>query len=499
MIQNKYVIRLTFVLLFITVIVSMCLYRYFMIEKIILEQAEYHSAYIAKQYKATILDKNQVAVDNLRTGNYQNLPVNIEFIKLAKESIEFFQNTDLNISLFDIHGNKLITNNKFIISDFEYPEEVSLYKLLLNKIDSYFLKNIINSYTIYSAFRGKSSSLILPRSQILKEDGQWRKSSFIRSYIPIIYQKQGNFIMNAVIAIDTDITGQWKNITYLEQRVFLTFIIVFAIFFSIILYNTNYAQRIIDKQLEANRTLNEARLRAEGESSAKTEFLANISHELRTPLNSIIGFSEIILSEIYGKLEHIQYKDYVNDIYNSGKHLLSVINDILDFSKVISNKLKVESIDLDLNKLASSSIRFVKPRADRAQIKIIEDFPADHIIIKADPKRLKQALLNILSNSVKFTPSGGSITLSIRKEEPEELVHIIIKDTGIGISEKDIPKALSTFGQVDNKLSRKYEGTGLGLPLTVKLVELMQGQFTLTSEVGGGTTITMTFKYSEED
>jgi len=177
--------------------------------------------------------------------------------------------------------------------------------------------------------------------------------------------------------------------------------------------------------------------------------------------------------------------------------LLSVINDILDFSKAAADKLQVDKIELDLNKLASSSMRFVKPRADEASVKLIEDFPAEHVIIYADPKRLKQALLNLLSNSVKFTPAEGSVTLAIRKNVIEKLVYISVTDTGIGMSDQDIPKALSSFGQVDNKLSRKYEGTGLGLPLTKKLVELMSGKFDLKSSPGKGTTVTIVFEYTE--
>jgi two-component system cell cycle sensor histidine kinase PleC len=154
-------------------------------------------------------------------------------------------------------------------------------------------------------------------------------------------------------------------------------------------------------------------------------------------------------------------------------------------------------MELDLNKLARSSMRFVKPRADESFIQLIEDMPKDHIIIYADPKRLKQALLNLLSNSVKFTPTGGSVTLSLKKDKKKNLVYIIVADTGIGMSDQDIPKALSSFGQVDNTLSRKYDGTGLGLPLTKKLIELMDGQFDIQSVPEQGTTVTITFEYLE--
>jgi len=263
------------------------------------------------------------------------------------------------------------------------------------------------------------------------------------------------------------------------------------------MYNTNYAQRIINKQFETNRLLEEAKIKAENESLAKTDFLANISHELRTPLNAIIGFSEIMIAETYGKIENDQYRDYVNDINNSGKHLLSVINDILDFSKASADRLSVDKVEIDLNKLALSSMRFVKPRADEASVMLVHNMPEEHVIIFADPKRLKQALLNLLSNAVKFTPPEGSVTLSLKVNKVKKVVYIILADTGIGMSDSDIPKALSSFGQVDNKLSRRYEGTGLGLPLTKKLVELMNGVFDLQSEPGKGTTVTLTFEYTD--
>jgi len=162
------------------------------------------------------------------------------------------------------------------------------------------------------------------------------------------------------------------------------------------------------------------------------------------------------------------------------------------------NKLKVENIDIDLNKICQSSMRFVKPKADKANINLVELLPNEHIVIKADPKRLKQALLNLLSNSVKFTPSGGTISIEIKIDKIEGNVLIIVKDTGIGISQKDIPKALSVFGQVDNKLNRKYEGTGLGLPLTKKLIELMDGEFNISSKENIGTIVTLLFKYDSD-
>ena len=275
----------------------------------------------------------------------------------------------------------------------------------------------------------------------------------------------------------------------------ITFITIFLIFFIIILYNTNYAQRIINRQFEADRILEEAKILAEKENLSKSQFLANVSHELRTPLNSIIGFSEIILADKNIQINNEQYHEYIQDINNSGNHLLSIINDILDFSKACADKLKLDSLELDLNKLITSMIRFVKPKADEAKVQLIENLPKKHIVMIADAKRLKQVILNLLSNAIKFTNEGGTITVILTNNESERLVYIKVIDTGIGISERDIPKALSVFGQIDSTLSKKHDGTGLGLPFTQKLVELMGGQFDLKSTVDVGTIITLIFKY----
>jgi two-component system cell cycle sensor histidine kinase PleC len=300
-----------------------------------------------------------------------------------------------------------------------------------------------------------------------------------------------------VFEISTDITKQWDNMLVIENKILVIFLCVFILFFVVIMYNTHYAQKIIDKYIKINSRLEAAKVQAEVESSAKTDFLANISHELRTPLNAIIGFSEIILSENAGKLHNPVYKTYIQDINNSGHHLLSVINDVLDFSKAAADKLQVEYIEVDLNKIVSASLRLVKPRADKALVKLVQRVPQDHIILRADPKRLKQAILNLLSNAVKFTQADGQVTLSIEKDPVRRQVHVIVEDNGIGMSEHDVPKALSLFGQIDNKLSRKYEGTGLGLPLTKKLVELMNGRLDIYSEPNKGTKVTMIFNYSE--
>lgn len=497
MIQNKHIIRLSFIGLFLNIVANIVLYRYFMIEEVVLKQVADQNSHISQIFKSQVWEDNYLATKKIENNELKNIINDPDFIKFAKDTEGFFSGATAKIAIYDKSGNRLITSNESSNTKIERNTSQKLYNRMLVTIDRYFLNNYITGQPLGDAYRGKTQHSLVSRAVVTDEDNLSNEISYITSYIPIIDTKQGKFDIAGVIEITTDITEQWDSITLLEQRIFITFLLVFLVFFIIVMYNTNYAQKIINKQFETNRELEEAKTRAETESSAKTEFLANISHELRTPLNAIIGFSEIIISETYGKIENIQYKDYIQDINNSGKHLLSVINDILDFSKASADKLKVEKVELDLNKLASSSMRFVKPRADEVGINLIEKMPKEHIIIMADPKRLKQALLNLLSNAVKFTPAEGSVTLSIRKEAIKKKVYISVIDTGIGMSDHDIPKALSTFGQVDNKLSRRYEGTGLGLPLTKKLIELMDGEFDIQSKEGKGTKVTITFNYSD--
>jgi two-component system cell cycle sensor histidine kinase PleC len=258
-------------------------------------------------------------------------------------------------------------------------------------------------------------------------------------------------------------------------------------------------QLIIEKQYEINMELASSKARAESESQEKSKFLANISHELRTPLNAIIGFSEIIQSETMGPLTNATYKEYIRDIHQSGTHLLSLINDILDFSKAEAQKLTVDMEEVVVNRVIRSSIKMLQAKAEQASLKLFAELPDEAVVIMADHKRLKQVLLNLLSNAIKFTPEGGQVSVALAVHSDSKTVDLIVKDTGIGISSKDIPRAMAIFGQVDNERSRKYEGTGLGLPLTKKLVELMRGQFTLMSAEGLGTTIVSSFPLQRLD
>ncbi len=238
-----------------------------------------------------------------------------------------------------------------------------------------------------------------------------------------------------------------------------------------------------------------AKEQAEVANRAKSEFLANMSHELRTPLNAIIGFSEVIAKQSVGPVGDSRYCDYGRDINDAGQHLLELINDILDLSKVESGMDELHEEVVAVDEIAESVVRLLKDRAFQAGVDVVLKAPPDTPALFADARKLKQILANLLSNAVKFTETGGRVALSISCCADRGYLFQVC-DTGIGIAREDIPKAMSMFGQVDGTLNRVHEGTGLGLPLTMALVELHGGEIEIESEVGAGTTVTVRFPAS---
>jgi PAS domain S-box-containing protein len=224
---------------------------------------------------------------------------------------------------------------------------------------------------------------------------------------------------------------------------------------------------------------------AEWANKAKSDFLANMSHELRTPLNAILGFSEMIVSEISGPIGS-KNREYASHIHSSGNYLLSLINDLLDLSKLDANQVKLSLEEVKLSAVAQEAVSIIGPQAATAGVQVHLE-TVDRIKLRCDDRRILQVFLNLLSNAIKFTPEGGRVTLRIFDLDSSILMQV--EDTGIGMEPDEIPVALSRFGQIESTMSRKSQGTGLGLPLVKQLVEMHSGTLVIFSQKGIGTRV----------
>ena len=243
------------------------------------------------------------------------------------------------------------------------------------------------------------------------------------------------------------------------------------------------------RMVELAENYQKEKIRAEEANQSKSEFLANMSHELRTPLNAINGFSDIMKKEMFGPLGDQRYKEYVSDILFSGQHLLSLINDILDMSKIEAGKMNLNPEDINIQDMIDQVIRIVRGRAEENNLTLRYE-GGQMPEIQADMRAVKQVLLNLITNAIKFTPEGGKVTVHSEAKSVGLVIKVI--DTGIGIAAENLERLANPFEQIDSQHSRQHEGTGLGLALSKSLIELHGGNFKIESELGKGTTVIFT-------
>jgi signal transduction histidine kinase len=243
----------------------------------------------------------------------------------------------------------------------------------------------------------------------------------------------------------------------------------------------------ITNLVQTREALEKALEKTEAASQAKTLFLANMSHELRTPLNAIIGFSQIIRDQIMGPIGKPVYADYAKDVCDAGEHLLEIINNVLDASRVEVNKFDLKEETVEIGELVQSAIQTVRVQAGKKSIALEQRLPEEPVGLRADTLRLRQVLINLLANAVKFTPEGGRVTLSF-EASPAAAV-FAVADTGIGMSPDEIAVATEPFRQIENALVKRHEGIGLGLSLAKHMTEMHSGTLEIISEKGVGTTV----------
>lgn len=248
----------------------------------------------------------------------------------------------------------------------------------------------------------------------------------------------------------------------------------------------------LTEQIEIQEELKAANRRLDAANRAKSEFLAHMSHELRTPLNSVIGFSEMMKTETLGSMGNPIYVDYAGHIVDSASHLLNVINDILDISKIEAGEFELDESEVNLQLLITDAMTLSSSKAMGKTVNVSSDVPTEIPKLLCDERMIKQVVINLLSNALKFTPDGGEIVVTA-KCDPDRHVLLSVRDTGIGMSEQDIPRALQPFEQVRHSAKLTHMGTGLGLSLSKKMVELHGGELFINSQIGMGTAVTIMF------
>jgi signal transduction histidine kinase len=341
-----------------------------------------------------------------------------------------------------------------------------------------------------AAAAGKIASELEFEERIADMAGPRQDIWVLSSYVPVRDAASG--AVEGVVEVYHDVTAFHLALQRLERLQIAIIALVVAAVFGVLLGFVWRADRLIRREHERNLELAAGVARAEAASQAKTEFLANMSHELRTPLNAIIGFSTLIRDQTLGSAATAKYREFAADICASGQHLLNVINDVLDMAKLEVGHLPINSEPCDVAAILREVVKITRPSAEAKQISL--NLEADPALapIHSDATKIRQIAFNLLSNAIKFTPAGGKVSAALHHAPDGQTMTFSVSDNGIGMKSQDVTIALMPFGQVDSGLNRKFEGAGLGLPLSKRYAEALGGSLAIQSTPGVGTIVTVT-------
>jgi signal transduction histidine kinase len=342
-----------------------------------------------------------------------------------------------------------------------------------------------------TAFAGEAASRLAFVERFDSLGGPVTRRWVLSSYVPL-RSPVGAEDMTGVVEIHSDVSDLQPYLARARSSETGLIAAGFAVAFVLLLAIVWHAERRIHRQHEESLDRAAETARTVSAERPKLELVGHLSHEIRTPLNSILGFAETIKEGLFGPIGNARYIEYSSDIYDSGQHLLKIINDTLDLANLESGQLTANYEPVDLVETARDAFDSLGPQAASAGVELRLEAPQDIGRIVSDATRARQALLNLLSNALKFTPPGGSVTVRMEMAAPAGTIRVSVIDTGVGMKNDEIPIALTPFSQIDLSISNKGRGSGLGLPLSRRLVELLGGDLELDSEIGIGTTVTFT-------
>ncbi len=355
-------------------------------------------------------------------------------------------------------------------------------------------ENEYDNQGFQAAIKGEVLSEIEFEDEINTFDKVVNDRNMVSSYIPI-FESDDHKRVVAVFEIYDDITALLVQLRDAEIRTGMFVGSLFLLIYACLVMMVARSERSARRHFENGLRLADAAARADAASTAKSEFLANMSHELRTPLNAIVGFSEVMKEGLLGPVTPRPYAEYVRHIWVAASHLTDIIGNILDLSKIDAGKVSVEKSRVALPETLLLVCGMMQDKASKRGITVAHEIDSGLDTIVTDSVKLRQILLNLLSNAIKFTGDGGRIALQIKRVG--EGVQFSIRDTGIGMNDAEIKIAMSPFGQIESPFSRMHEGTGLGLPLTQRLVALIGGHLEISSEKGVGTLVKVTLPLDE--
>ena len=348
---------------------------------------------------------------------------------------------------------------------------------------------------VQRALAGSVASELTFRNKFSHFEGIIEDRNLLSSYVPLRH-RDGS--VGSVFEVYQDVTEQ---LTAIEKRHWVrtaTIVGAFAGAYLLLLLFVLRAETHVRRHHEESVRHAADAARAESANRTKTEFLATMSHELRTPLNAILGFSDMIHGEVLGPNGNPRYREYAGDIHASANHLLDIINDILDMARIEAGKMEITPSTVVLPRFAEWAQTMVRTQAETAKVTLNTRLDPALVEFVTDERILRQIALNLLTNAIKFTPAGGTVTLALSGAVADRLA-FIVEDSGVGMRPEDIPRALAPFSQLDNVLSRKHRGTGLGLSLANRFVALLGGQLAISSAPGQGTRVTVTLPVKTAD